>query len=628
MRPGTESPILGGMLRRRDLLATAIVTGTALPTLGRPALAQPTATRRTHALSLLGEPALPAGFPHWPWVDPEAPKGGEVARMALGSYDSFNPFILRGTAAVGIGLLFETLLMDSADEASTAYAHLAGSVEVPSDNRWVAFDLREGARWHDGRPVTATDVAWTFATLTEKGHPRYRAYWADVAEAVAESERRVVFRFRNPDNRELPLIVGQMPVLPKHWWAERDFGQPGLEVPTGSGPYKVERFEAGRSVVLSRVRDYWGRDLPTMKGLQNFDTQRFEYFRDPTVAFEAFKAGQLDFRQENVARSWATAYDFPAVGRGLVKRDELKHDLPAGMQCFAMNLRRPVFADRRTREAMGMVFDFEWMNANLFYGSYKRSYSFFANSELACSGVPEGRELEILSPHRDGLPAEVFTQTFKLPRTDGSGNNRENTRRALDLLRQAGWVVRDRQLVTSQGRPLSFEILLSDTTFERIALPYAQSLGRLGVQANVRTVDLAQYQVRMDNFDYDMTVGLFGQSSSPGSEQREFWSSAAAKQNGSRNTLGIADPVVDALVELVVNAPDRQELVARTRALDRVLLWNHYVVPHWYSGTFRIAWWDKFGRPPRNPRYNIGFEGWWLDPARDRALAEARRSPA
>ncbi|MFC0410047.1 extracellular solute-binding protein [Roseomonas elaeocarpi] len=632
---------------RRNLFAASLATAT-LPVIGRGARGQSTgaqapatptpaapgaaaastgAARRTHALSLLGEPKLPADFPHWAWVNPDAPKGGEFVRTALGSFDSFNPFILRGTPAVGITLLFETLLMDSADEASTAYAHLAAVVEVAADNSWAAFELRPEARWHDGRPVTAEDAAWSFATLREKGHPRYRNYWGDIEGATAENERRVVFRFRNPGNRELPLIIGQMPVLPKHWWEGRDFAQPGLELPLGSGPYKVGRFEAGRSMVLQRVPDYWGRDLPTMRGLQNFDTQRFEYYRDATVAFEGFKAGQLDFRQENIARSWATQYDFPAVARGLVKRDELHHEIPAGMQAFIMNLRRPVFADRRTREALGLVFDFEWMNANLFYNSYTRTNSYFANSELASSGVPQGRELEILQPFRDKLPPALFTQAFKLPTTDGSGNNRDNARRALDLLREAGWVIKDRQMVDRNGQPLRFEILLADSTYERVALPYVQSLTRLGVQATVRTVDAAQYQVRTDNFDFDMTIDLFGQSLSPGNEQRDFWGSEAAKQPGSRNTIGISDPVVDALVELVINAPNREELVTRTHALDRVLLWNFFVVPNWYSSTFRIAWWDKFGRPPRNPHYNIGIEGWWIDPAREKALSEARRSP-
>ncbi|MFT8244043.1 extracellular solute-binding protein [Roseomonas sp. BN140053] len=622
---------------RRDLF-TASLAAAAIPALPRPALAQgaapaatpaaAAATRRVHALSLLGEPALPADFTHYPWVNPDAPKGGEVAQTALGSFDSFNPFILRGTPAVGIGLLFDTLLSDSPDEASAAYGHLAGVIELPADNRWCAFELREGVRWHDGRPITTEDVAWTFRTLLEHGHPRYRNYYGDVAEAVAETPRRVVFRFRTDENRELAQILGQLPVLPKHWWEGRDFAQPNLEVPLGSGPYRLERFEAGRSAVFRRVPDYWARDLPTMRGTRNVDVIRYEYFRDATVAFEAFKAGQTDFRQENVARNWATAYDFPAVRRGWVKRDELRHELPAGMQGFAMNLRRPVFADARTREALGLVFDFEWMNRNLFFDSYARTTSYFANSDFAATGLPEGREKEILEGFRDKLPARLFTEPFRLPVTDGSGNNRNETRRALDLLREAGWVVRDRRLVNAQGQPLSFEILLSDATFERIALPYVQSLARLGVEARVRTVDLAQYQVRMDHFDYDMTVELFGQSLSPGNEQRDFWTSAKAAQPGSRNTIGITDPVVDALVELVVAAPNREELTARTRALDRVLSWGFFVVPHWHSRAFRIAWWDKFGRPERNPRYNIGFETWWIDPAREAALAEARRSPA
>ena len=527
-----------------------------------------------------------------------------------------------------MGFLYDTLLVTSTDEAEAAYGHLAGVVERPADNRSVTFELREGARWHDGRPITAGDVAWTFRTLIEKGHPQYRAYYADVAEAVAEDARRVTFRFRTDENRELAQIIGQMSVLPRHWWEGRDFTQPSLDIPLGSGPYRIERFEAGRNVLLRRVPDYWARDLPTRRGLHNADTLRFEYFRDATVAFEAFKAGQVDFRQENVARAWATGYDFPAVQRGQVKRDELRHERPAGMRGFVMNLRRPVFADARTREAVALVFDFEWMNANLFYGAYARTTSYFANSDYASSGLPEGRERAILEGFRDRLPARLFTEPFRMPTTDGSGNNRENTRRALDLLREAGWTPRDRRMVNAAGQPLAFEILLSDATFERLALPYVQSLQRLGIEARVRTVDLAQYQSREDSFDYDMTLGLFGQSLHPGNEQRDYWGSAKAGEPGSRNLIGLRDPVVDALVELVVGAPDQGELIARTRALDRVLLWGHYLVPHYHGRTFRIAWWDRFGRPPRNPRYDIGFEGWWIDPARDAALSGARRSPA
>jgi microcin C transport system substrate-binding protein len=615
-------------MRRRTLLAAGFAAGLpALPALSQTGAQAPAAPRRIHALSLLGEPALPADFTHFPWANPGAPKGGEITLYALGSFDSFNPYILRGTTVVGSGLLYDTLLKENPDEASTEYGHLAQVVELPADRRGVTFELNEAARWHDGRPITADDVVWTFNTLRQQGRPFYRAYWADVSEVVAESPRRVTFRFSSDENRELSLILGQMPVLPKHWWEGRDFSRPTMEVPLGSGPYRIERFEAGRSIIYRRVADYWGRDLPTMRGTNNFDLMRYEYFRDSVVSLEAFKAGQIEFRTENVARDWATAYDFPAVRRGWVKRDEIRHELPTGMQGFIMNERRPLFQDRRVREALGLVFDFEWMNANLFYNSYARSTSYFSNSDFAATGLPQGREREILEGFKDRLPPEVLTREFRVPVTDGSGNNRDLARRALALLREAGWTVRDRRLTGPDGQRFEFEILLNGPTFERVALPYIQSLQRLGIEARVRTVDPPQYQVRMDAFDYDMTVEVFGQSSSPGNEQRDYWTSAKARENGSRNTIGITDPVVDELVELIVNAPDLPELTARVRALDRVLLWGHHIIPHWHSRTFRIAWWDKFGRPERNPRRGLGLDSWWVDPAKESALAEARRNP-
>lgn len=616
---------------RRDLLASGLALGAAaiLPRPSRAANpvgpAGAGGTIRTHALSLLGEPALPPDFTHWPWVNPDAPKGGEIALTALGSYDSFNAYILRGTPAVGLGNLYDTLLKDSADEASTEYAHLAGTIERPADRMWVAFEIRDQARWHDGKPITAEDAIWTFQALRQHGRPFWRTYWADVTEVVAEGPKRVVFRFRDNTNRELPLILGQMPVLPKHWWQGRDFSKPTLDVPLGSGPYRIERFEAGRSVVYRRVEDYWGRDLPTMKGTNNFGAMRYEYFRDATVALEAFKAGQIDFRTENIAKEWATAYDFPAVRNGLVKRDEIKNELPTGMQAFIMNLRRPLFQDARVRRALIEVFDFEWMNANLFYGSYTRTKSYFSNSELASSGLPEGREKEILEKYRGRIPDEVFTQEYTLPVTDGSGNNREGLRRGLTLLREAGWTVRDRKLVNAKGEPFVFEILLDGPSFERVALPYVQSLQRLGMEVRVRTVDPAQYEKRMDAFDYDMTVDVIPQSLSPGNEQRDFWTCAAARQDGSRNRIGICDPVIDELVELIINAPDREELVARCRALDRVLLWHNYVVPNWHTQTFRVAYWDKFGRPPRNPRYALALDSWWIEQGREGAVEQGKR---
>lgn len=586
----------------------------------------PDAPRRVQALSLLGEPALPPDFPHWPWVNPNAPKGGQLVQSTIGSFDSFNPFILRGTPAIGSGLLYDTLMMPSLDEASAEYAHLARLAEVPRDGRGVAFELNGKARWHDGRPITAADVVWTFNTLRQHGRPNFRGYYNDVAEVVAEGDHRVVFRFSNGDNRELPQILGQLPVLPRHWWEGKDFSQPGLTIPLGSGPYRIESFEPGRSVTYRRVPDYWGRDLPTRRGTDNIDLLRYDYFRDSTVALEAFKAGQIDWRLENVAKDWATAYDFPAVRKGLVKREEIPHELPTGMQCFAMNLRRPLFQDKRVREALGLVFDFEWMNANLFYGSYARTTSYFSNSELAAKGLPSEGELMVLSAFRGRLPEELFTTEFRVPLSDGSNSNRENARRALALLREAGWTVKERRLANEKGEPFSFEILLNSPTFERVALPYIQALQRLGIEARVRTLDPAQYQVRMDSFDYDMTVEVFPQSLSPGNEQRDYWSSEKAREPGSRNIIGIADPVVDALVELVIAAPDRQALIDRTRALDRVLLWGHYVIPHWHSRTFRVAWWDKLGRPERTPRYALDLQSWWVEPSKDRALPADRKA--
>jgi microcin C transport system substrate-binding protein len=613
-------------MKRRAIVSATLAAPlvAALPP-GRPAAAQSGSTR-THALSLLGEPRYKPGFTHFSYVNPDAPKGGEVALAAIGSFDSFNPFIVRGVAAAGISMIWMTLLRGSQDEASTEYAHLAETVEIANDGTWVAFEINPAAVWHDGRPVTAEDVSWTFATLRQHGRPFYRAYWADVTEVLVEGPRRVVFRFKDASNRELPLILGQLMVLPKHWFEGRDFTRPLLEPPLGSGPYRIESFEAGRTVAYRRVPDYWGRDLPTEKGTDNFDVMRYEYFRDATVAFEAFKAGQIDFRTENIAKEWATGYDFPARRRGLVKLDEIRHELPTGMQAFVMNIRRPLFQDRRVREALMLAFDFEWSNKNLFFDAYARTSSFFSNSELASSGLPQGEERALLERFRGRVPEEVFTQEFKLPVTDGSGNNRENLRRALGLLQQAGWTVRNQRLVNAQGQPFSFEMLLSSPSFERVALPYAQQLQRLGIEMRTRTVDTAQYQARTDNFDFDMTVDVFGQSLSPGNEQRDYWTCEKAKQEGSRNSIGVCDPVIDELVELVISAPDREQLITRTRALDRVLLWGHYLVPHWHSRTFRVAFWDKFDRPATPPRYGLGFDTWWIDREREQRLAEARRS--
>ncbi len=581
---------------------------------------------RTYVLTMMDKPLLPPGFSCFPYVNPDAPKGGEVALAAIGSFDSFNPYIVRGTAAADVNRVYDTLLRPDADEASTAYGHLAALVELAADRSWVAFEIRPQARFHDGHPVTAEDVAWSFDTLRDKGRPFYRAYYADVAKALAPSPTRVVFQFRTNRNRELPLILGEMPVLPKHWWQGRAFDKPLTDPPLGSGTYAVDRYEFGRSVSYRRVPDYWAKDLPTARGLNNFDVVRTEYFRDATVAFEAFKAGQIDFREENIAKQWATGYDFPAVKEGLVKKQLLRHHLPTGMQGFAMNVRRDVFKDPRVRQAMNLAFDFQWCNKELFYNAYTRTRSYFSNSDLACSGIPRGDELKLLEPFRSQLPPDLFTTEFTLPVTDGSGNNREHLIAALKLLRAAGCTIKQRKLFDKKGNPFAFEILLDQPAFERVALPYVQWLAHLGITAHVRTVDPAQYQRLMDQFQFDMTVALFSESDSPGNEQVGYWTSASAKQPGSDNLIGVANPVVDALVAQLIVAPDRAHLLTIAHALDRVLLWNWYVVPHWHLQSVRVAYWDRFGRPDKPVRTGVALDSWWIDPKLAAATDSARRA--
>lgn len=578
----------------------------------------------TYGLALVGDLALPAGFKHFPYVNPDAPKGGEVAIAAIGTFDSFNPFIVRGTPAAAASRVFESLMARSADEPEAGYAHIASAIEVADDHMSVAFDIRPEARFQDGHAITSEDVVWTFNTLLEKGRPFFRQYYADVADVAADGPQRVVFHFKTAKNRELPQILGEMPILPKHWWATRDFSRPLTEAPLGSGPYRVARFEMGRTVVLQRVRDYWGAKLPTAIGLANFDTIRTEYYRDATVALEAFKAGQVDWRIETIAKNWATAYDFPAVDKGLVKKQSFKTRLPTGMQGFAMNTRRVILSDPRVRQALVEVFDFEWMNKNLFYNNYTRTESYFSNSDLASSGLPTGDEQALLDRYRDKLPTTVFTQEYKLPVTDGSGNNRAGMRRAIDLLKQAGWTIVDHKLVNAQGQQFSFEILLDSPGYERVALPYKQTLERLGMDVRVRTVDPAQYQRLMDAFDYDMTDVLIGESDSPGNEQSEYWSCAAAKLDGSSNYMGVCTPVIDALVGEVLAAHDRKHLITATRALDRVLLAGNYIVPNWHSQTVNIAYWDRFGRPSQAVRTGVDVNTWWLDPARAAIVDPAR----
>ena len=612
-------------MRRRELLLSGLagLVGHAyadeLPAAAVPPL-------RTYGLALVGTPRLAEGFAHFPYVNPDAPKGGEVALADLGSFDSFNPFIVRGTPPQSIGRVWDTLLKETADELDTGYAHLAAVIEVGADHGYVAFELRPQARFHDGMPVTAEDVVWTFGMLRDHGRPYYRQYYADVDKAVAESATRVVFHFRTKGNRELPMILGELVVLPKHWWQDRDFTAPLTEPPLGSGPYRVGKFDFGRTLAMERVEGYWARDLPTAIGQDNFGIIRTEYFRDATVALQAFKAGHVDFRRENISKVWATEYDFPAVQKGLVKKQAFPSSLPTGMQCFVMNTRRPVFADRRVRQAMAILFDFEWENKNLFYNLYTRTTSFFSNSDCASSGLPDEAELALLEPYRDRLPAELFTTPFTLPVTDGSGNNRAGMLSCLTLLEQAGLHIKDRKMLDTAGRQMSFEILLDEPTFERVTLPYVQWLDRMGIAVRVRTVDPAQYQHLTDAFDFDMTINTYGESDSPGNELWDFWGSAAATQEGSDNLAGVTDPVVDALIARVVSVRTREELITAARALDRVLLWGWYVVPQWHIQSVWAAWWDRFGHTDTAVRSGISFNSWWVDAELAARTDAARRS--
>jgi microcin C transport system substrate-binding protein len=625
-------------ITRRHLLQSGAFA-TIAPALGvvTPAPAQ-TATGEPawrHALSLFGDIKYPADFKRFDYVNPDAPKGGVARQIMIGTFDNFNLTVagVKGSIAAAVGLIYESLTAPSLDEVSTEYGALAESMSHPGDFSSVTYRLRAGAKWHDGKPVSADDVIFSLDAF-KKYHPQYSAYYRHVVKAEKAGERDVKFTFDAPGNRELPQIVGQLIVLPKHWWEgtdsdgrKRDISATTLEKPLGCGPYRIREFEAGRSVALERVKDYWGRDLNVNIGRNNFDELRYEYFRDSTVALEAFKGDQVDWRTENSAKNWATAYDFPAVKENRVLREEFPNRSSGVMQAFALNIRRDKFSDPRVRRALNFAFDFEEMNKQIFFNQYKRVNSYFDGTELASSGLPQGRELEILEAVRTQVPPEVFTTVYANPVGGTPEAVRDNLREGLRLLKEAGYEVRDRKLVDSKtGTQFALELLCEDPSFERVMLFFKPSLERLGISVSVRTIDPTQYENRLRNWDFDVVVSNWGESLSPGNEQREYWGSQAADTAGSRNIIGIKNPAIDKLIERVIFTQDRDDLVAATRALDRVLLWNHYVVPQWNYPKVRTARWDRFGRPPELPKYGLSaFPAiWWFDA--DKAAKIGKRS--
>ncbi|KJC54603.1 hypothetical protein UB31_02900 [Bradyrhizobium sp. LTSP849] len=576
-----------------------------------------------HALSLFGDIKYPADFKRFDYVNPDAPKGGVARLISIGTFDNFNLAVagIKGALAPAAAMIYETLMTRAQDEVATEYGELAESAQHPDDFSWVIYRLRKEARWHDGKPVTPEDVIFSLETFKQQS-PMYASYYRHVVKTEKVGERDVKFSFDGPGNRELPTIVGELTVLPKHWWEgtdaqgrKRDVGTTTLEIPLGSGPYRIKEFVAGRSVKLERVKDHWGANVPSQIGQNNFDELRFEFFRDNQVALEAFKADQADWIAENSAKQWATAYDFPAVAEKRVLKEEFPINDSGRMQAFVVNNRREQFRDARVRRAFNYAFDFEEMNKQLFFGQYKRINSYFEGTELAATGLPQGEELQILETVKDKVPPEVFTTPYQNPVGGNPEAVRANLREAAKLLKEAGLEIRDHKLTDSSGKPLTVEILIQDPSSERIALFYKPSLERIGVSTSIRMVDDAQYQNRLRSFDFDMIIDQWGESLSPGNEQREYWSSATADVPGARNTIGIKNPAVDALIEKVIFAKDRAGLVAATRALDRVLLWNFYVVPQFTYPFARYARWDRFSHAEPMPKY--GRSGlptlWWYD---------------
>ncbi len=609
-------------LTRRHALALAggaFVAGTA------PRFANAVETE-SHGMSAFGDLKYPADFPHFSYVNPSAPKGGSFSQIGPNrqfnqnflTFNSLNSYILRGDAAQGMELTFASLMARSGDEPDAMYGLAARAVKISDDGLTYRFLLRPAAKFHDGSKLTAHDVAFSLTTLKEKGHPIITQLLRDFKGAEAEDDLTVIARFAEKRGRDVPLFVASLPIFSKAYYSKKPFEESTLDIPLGSGPYKVGRFEAGRFIEYERVKDWWGADLPVSRGQNNFDIVRFEYYRDRDVGFEGFTAKNYLFREEFTSRVWATRYDFPAMKDGRVKRDVLPDDTPSGAQGWFINTRRSKFKDAKLREALIDAFDFEWTNKNLMYGAYNRTQSVFQNSNMMAQGKPGADELALLEPFRGRVPDEVFGEPFVPPVSDGSGQDRAQLRRATQLLQDAGCIVKDGKRVLPNGEPLTIEFLLDEPTFQPHHQTYIKNLGLLGIDASIRMVDPVQYRARVDDFDFDLTVQRFSFSETPGDSMRTYLTSQAAATKGSQNLAGIADPVVDLLVDKIIGAETRPALVTACRALDRVIRAGRYWVPHWNKASHWVAYWDVFSRPPAKPRYFRGIpETWWYD--RDKA---------
>lgn len=581
----------------------------------------------SHGYAQFGTLKYPASFSHFDWVNPDAPKGGTLRIMASGTFDTLNPYTFKGSSPIstahflqyGANELNEPLMVGtgaydpSGDEPASSYGLIARSVEYSEDRSWVVFNLRPEARFHDGKPITAYDVAFSYRLLRNDGHPQYRTNLQEVKRVDILGRHRIRFVFKRAGNPLLILRLGELPVLPQHYWKDRDFKSTTFEAPLGSGPYRIVQVVPGRRLVFERVKDWWGKDLPVNRGKYNFDRVEVEFYRDNHVAFEAFKAGEFDFYIENQAKNWSNGYRFPAVTRGDVIRAEIPHQIPTQTQALFMNTRRDLFSDRRVREALGLMFDFEWTNRTLFNNAYVRAASYYPNSEFSATGKPEGAEWLLLSPHRDKLPARLLTEPPAQPVTDGRGIPRETLRRALGLLADAGWKPSGQELRNARGQRLEFEIMLVNPSLERILQPYTANLASIGIRANLRTVDRAQYKQRLDQFDYDMILLTLPQTLSPGLEQSLYFHSSQVNIKGGKNYAGVNDPVVDEMIDKLLSAQTRDEQVAATRALDRVLLWQHYSIPNWYINYHRLAYRNRFAFVT-TPPYTLGLRTWWLKP--------------